>query len=124
MFVKGIIFLVIFNTVFSCKIDVDDSAQFDLSSLENDYVAHSYTDLLTGTVYLATVCNSFPLLDKSCSINNAVASESNKCIQYGRYDDLELSTYMNANEPLNGLMITYGNGGNAIFVSIVYLILL
>ena len=108
--------MVIFNTVFSCKIDVDDSAQFDLSSLENDYVAHSYTDLLTGTVYLATVCNSFPLLDKSCSINNAVASESNKCIQYG--------SYMNANEPLNGLMITYGNGGNAIFVSIVYLILL
>lgn len=104
--------LLAFNSAMGCKIDVDNAVQFDLSPLKNERLAHSFKDSLTGTIFLATLCNSYPLLEPSCSIKDAVASESNKCIAYGRYDSVELTTYMNANEPRNGVMISYGNGGN------------
>lgn len=109
---------VLIPSIYCCTISVDSSANnvivdFDLTSMERPY-GLTWTDRYTGMAYEATICNSARLMSSKCSIQNAVAMESNTCKAYGRYDSLVLTNFLDANHPENGIMLTYGNGGNCL----------
>jgi hypothetical protein len=99
-----------------CTVSVDSGANgvtvdFDLSSLERPY-GLTWTDRYTGVTYDATVCNSARIMSSKCSIQNAVAMESDTCKAYGRYDTLMLTDFMDENRPENGVILSYGGGAN------------
>lgn len=106
---KALLYCLCICAAYCCKIVVDDTIEYDLTSMTAPY-GTNWVDKRTGTSYEATLCNSAQLLPKNCIVDDAVATDGNGCTAFGRYSSPILVDYLYSDRPTEGLLVSYGGG--------------